>query len=167
MSRGALKQMAPGSSLGFVDTEVLRRCSFIVNRRTVAQRRMEAMVVVVAQVPVELPPELADRLKLTAVDHIGLERVKERFDMSVLAGGPTPRHALAHAPRRQVLPKCDPEILAAAIGVEDEPETIGNIRGASLVDVRPVLGPARRSQSRAPIHRLPGRAGSLSNGYGL
>ena len=76
-------------------------------------------MVVVRQVPAELLPELADGLKLAAMDQIRLERVKERLDVGVLAGRPASGHALAHAAGGQALTKRRAEILAAAIAVKD------------------------------------------------
>lgn len=78
---------------------------------------MQALVVVVREIPAEFPPELADGLKPAAMDDIGLERVKERLDVSVFPGRPASRHALAHAAGDQAVSEPRPEIFAPVIAV--------------------------------------------------
>ena len=56
---------------------------------TDTQRRMHTLVVVVPDIPPQLPTELADGRKDAAVNKVGLQRVKERLDVGVLARGTT------------------------------------------------------------------------------
>lgn len=78
-------------------------------------------MVVVPQVPTQLLAKLGHGVKPAAMHEIGLERVKERLHMRVLARCAAPSHALAHAEGDQALPKRRSEILTAAIAVKDQP----------------------------------------------
>ena len=76
---GKCSQLGPGSSLGLVDTDVLRGSSLIVNGRSVAQGRVQALIVVVPEIASELDAEFSLGQEPGAMNEVGLERMKERF----------------------------------------------------------------------------------------
>ena len=77
-------------------------------------------MVVIGHGSTELLAELGDRVKRSAVNHIGFQRMEERFHVGVLAWRAATRHALADAAGRSPSAHGRPLKLAAAIGVEDQ-----------------------------------------------
>src|SRR5688572_2843292 len=110
-----------GSSLGLVDTDVLRGSSLIVNGRSVAQGRVQALIVVVPEIASELGAEFSLGLEPGAMNEVGLERMKERFHVSVVAWGAAPGHALTNTQDCEAIPKGGAGILTAAVAMKDQP----------------------------------------------
>ena len=81
---------------------------------------MQTAVIVVPQIPTQLSAEYRNGLEDSAVNDVGLQRVKERLHVGVLAGGATARHALAHGVGHQARAHASALKLTAAIGVEDQ-----------------------------------------------
>src|SRR6266705_1275012 len=81
---------------------------------------MQALVIVIPHVALEREAQLAVRRKLRAVDHLGLQRMKERLHMRVVPRGPHAGGALPDAQDPEAIAKPLGGILAAAITVEDE-----------------------------------------------
>lgn len=76
----------------------------IVNRRSIPQRGMQALMVVEREIPTSLLTQVAHGLELAAVHEIGFERVNERLHVRVLPRRPTPRHALPNAADAKAIP---------------------------------------------------------------
>src|SRR6266705_1220608 len=88
---------------------------------TIAQGGVQPPVIVIAKIAAQREPELVVRHEPRAVHHLGLQRVKERFHVRVVARRADARGALPDAQRSQAVAECLGGILAAAIAVEDEP----------------------------------------------
>src|SRR3989475_6135624 len=63
------------------------------------------------------------RLEASAVDDLGLQRMKERFHVCVVAGGPPARGTLADAQSAESIAKRVAGILAASIAMENQSST--------------------------------------------
>src|SRR2546422_940816 len=81
---------------------------------------MQALVIVVPHVALEREAQLAIRREPSAMDHLGLQRMKERLHMRVVPRGPHAGGALPDAQDPEAIAKPLGGILAAAITVEDE-----------------------------------------------
>src|SRR5205823_13435155 len=90
---------------------------------------MQAPMIVIPHVAPEREAQLAIRCEPHAVDHFGLQRMKERLHMRVVPGGPPARSAL---PDTQ-----DPEAIAEPLG--------GILLPRSLWKMRPGRGRRRRT----------------------
>src|SRR5439155_1035287 len=98
--------------------------SRLVGRRSpIAQRRMQAPVIVIPHVAPEREAQLAIRCEPHAVDYLGLQRMKERLHMRVVPRGPPARSALPDTQDLEAIAEPLGGILAAAITVEDEAGT--------------------------------------------
>jgi hypothetical protein len=96
VSRGAFCALG-GSSLGLVDTDVLRGSSLIVNGRSVTQGRVQTLIVVVPEIASELDAEFRLGLEPVVTMHeISLEGMKERFYVSVVTWRAAAGHALTN-----------------------------------------------------------------------
>ena len=81
---------------------------------------MHALVVVVLHIATKVLAELRDGGKRSAVNELGLERVKEGLHVRVLVGRAPARHALLHTAAGQSRTKGRPQKLAAPIAVKDQ-----------------------------------------------
>src|SRR5207245_10583978 len=108
---------------------------------------------VIPHVALEREAQLAVRREPSAMDHLGLQRMKERLHMRVVPRGPYPGGALPDAQDPEAIAKPLGGILAAAITVEDEaaawaPAADGCIEhrpgeaGVACPDERPGAHPA-------------------------
>src|SRR2546422_5565843 len=84
---------------------------------------MQALVIVVPHVALEREAQLAIRREPRAMDHLGLQRMKERLHMRVVPRGPHAGGALPDAQDPEAVAKPLGGILAAAITVVDEAGT--------------------------------------------
>src|SRR5205809_102518 len=84
---------------------------------------MQALVIVIPHVAPEREAQLAVRREPRAMDHLGLQRMKERLHMRVVPRGPPARGALPDAQDPEAIAEPLGGILAAAITVEDEAGT--------------------------------------------
>src|SRR5262245_27373477 len=81
---------------------------------------MQALVVVVAHIPLQQLAELCDGPEASSVDDIGLQGVEERLDVSVLIRGTSTGHALLHSVIGQVPLERRAEELTASVAVENQ-----------------------------------------------
>src|SRR2546425_13012814 len=81
---------------------------------------MQALVIVKPHVALEREAQLAVRREPSAMEHLGLQRMKERLHMRVVPRGPHAGGALPDARDPEAIAKPLGGILAAAITVEDE-----------------------------------------------
>src|SRR5437867_1185184 len=81
---------------------------------------MQALVIVIPHVALEREAQLAVRREPRAMDHLGLQRMKERLHMRVVPRGPHAGGALPDAQDPEAIAKPLGGILAAAITMEDE-----------------------------------------------
>ena len=81
---------------------------------------MQSSVVVVANVAVQVLPELSDRLESPSMNALGLERVKERLHVGILIRSAATSHALTYAMVDQVPTERRPQELAAPVAVKDQ-----------------------------------------------
>src|SRR2546422_950522 len=119
---------------------------------------MQALVIVIPHVALEREAQLAVRREPRAMDHLGLQRMKERLHMRVVPRGPHAGGALPDAQDPEAVAKPLGGILAAAITVEDEagawaPAEAGRAhqpRDAAPTD-RPPLGAQRALHPGTPV----------------
>src|SRR5258708_39325448 len=81
---------------------------------------MQALVIVIPHVAPEREVQLAVRREPRPVDQLGLERMKERLHMRMVARRPPARRALPEAQAPEAIAERPRGILAAAITMEDE-----------------------------------------------
>ena len=96
LSRPGGRRPEGGSSLGLVDTDVLRGSSLIVNGRSVAQGRVQALMVVVPEIASEFGAESSLGQEAGTMHEIGFERMKERFHVSVVPWSVATGHGLTN-----------------------------------------------------------------------
>src|SRR5438093_10875088 len=84
---------------------------------------MQALVIVIPHVAPEREAQLAVRREPRAMDHLGLQRMKERLHMRVVPRGPPARGALLRALGTRPIAAPLGGLLAAALTVEDEAGT--------------------------------------------
>src|SRR6266566_955584 len=77
---------------------LLGNSSLEISWRAIPQGGVQPPVVVIAKIPAEREPQHPLRLEARAVDDLGLQRMKERFHVGVVAGVP-PRVALWRMPK--------------------------------------------------------------------
>jgi hypothetical protein len=143
-----------GSSLGLVDTDVLRGSSFIVNGRSVAQGRVQTLVVVVPEIASKLGADFSFGQEAVTMHETGLEGMKERFHVSVVAWSAAAGHALTNTQGSEAIPKGGAGILTASVTVKDQARG-GAATTHGRVEDRPrQAGIARRAQ--APSQDTPG-----------
>src|SRR6266849_3176540 len=102
---------------------LLGNASLEIGWRAIPQGGVQPPVVVIAKIPAEREPQHPLRLEASAVDDLGLQRMKERFHVGVVAGGPPARRTLADAQRAESIAKRVAGILAAAIAMENQSST--------------------------------------------
>src|SRR6266571_7734697 len=93
----------------------------IVDWGTIAQGGVQPPVIVIAKIAAQREPQPLVRREPGAVHDLGLEGVKERLHVRVVARRADARSALPDAQRSQAVAERLGGILAAAIAVEDEP----------------------------------------------
>src|SRR5437899_3831886 len=93
----------------------------IVDWGTIAQGGVQPPVIVIAKIAAQREPQPPFRRKPRAVHELGLQGVKERLHVCVVAWRADARRALPDPQRPQPVAERLGGILATAIAVEDEP----------------------------------------------
>src|SRR6266566_3222303 len=100
---------------------LLGSARLIVDWSTIAQGGMQPPVIVIAKIAAQREPQPPFRRKPRAVHELGLQGVKKRLHVCVVAWRADARRALPDPQRPQPVAERLGGILAAAIAVEDEP----------------------------------------------
>src|SRR5438093_7350578 len=102
---------------------LLGNASLEISCRAILQGGVQPPVVVIAKIPAERESQPPLRLEASAVDDFGLQRMKERFHVCVVAGGPPARGTLADAQGAESIAKRVAGIFAASIAMENQSRT--------------------------------------------
>src|SRR5438094_6186301 len=115
------KTRAPGIFPQFRRHPLLGSSRLVINWGAIPQGGMQPPVIVIAKIASQREPQLPLGPEPRAVHHLGLQRVKERLHVRIVARGPHSGRALPDAQSPEPVPERLGRVLATAIAVEDEP----------------------------------------------
>ena len=117
----SFKAITPGIFPQFRRHPLLGSSRLVINWGTIPQGGMQPPVIVIAKIASQREPQLPLGPEPRAVHHLGLQRVKERLHVRIVAWGPHSGRALPDAQGSEPVPERLGCVLATAIAVEDEP----------------------------------------------
>src|SRR6266849_5642798 len=100
---------------------LLGNSSLVLRWRLIPQGGMQPPVVVIAKIAAKREPQRPGRREVSTVDELGLQGMKERFHVRIVAGGAPAGRTLANAQGAEPIAKRVAGILAAPITMEKQP----------------------------------------------